>query len=202
VLVFGGSRGARTINHAVWDALPALLEHTQLIHITGNLDWPRVASEIEQLDDGLRSRYRPHAYLHDEMGLALSAADLVVSRAGAAVLGEYACYALPSILVPYPHAWRYQSVNADYLVERGVAIRIDDSALRAELAPQVIALLSDPERLERMSLAASKLAVPNAAEMIAEELLRLAGSEDSAMSAGPAGGDDRQPPGESRQPGG
>ena len=202
VLVFGGSRGARSINHAVWEGLPTLLEHTQLIHITGVLDWRQVDTEREQLDAELRSRYRPHAYLHDEMGFALSAADLAVSRAGAAVLGEYACYALPSILVPYPHGWRYQTVNADYLVERGAAIRIDDSSLRADLAPQVIALLSDPARLARMSSAASKLAVPNAAETIAEELLRLAGSGNSAMSAGPAGGNDRQPPGETRQPSG
>ena len=60
------------------------------------------------------------------MGLAFAAADLVVSRAGASILGEYPLFGLPSILIPYPYAWRYQKVNADYLATRGAAIRLDD----------------------------------------------------------------------------
>jgi UDP-N-acetylglucosamine--N-acetylmuramyl-(pentapeptide) pyrophosphoryl-undecaprenol N-acetylglucosamine transferase len=111
VLVFGGSRGARSINEAVWDILPNLLEIAQVVHITGELDWPRVPAVIEKLDATYANRYHPHAYLHEGMGQALGAADLVVSRAGAATIGEYPLFGLPAVLVPYPHAWRYQEVK-------------------------------------------------------------------------------------------
>jgi hypothetical protein len=70
--------------------------------------------------------YRPYPYLHERMGAAFRAADLVVARAGASMLGEAPAFALPSLLVPYPHAWRYQKVNADYLANAGAAIRLDD----------------------------------------------------------------------------
>ncbi len=88
LLVFGGSRGARSLNQAVWRDLGKLLEHTQVVHITGQLDWPTVSDVLASLKDG-RKGYFPFQYLHDEMSAALSAADLVVSRAGASVLGEF-----------------------------------------------------------------------------------------------------------------
>jgi len=108
------------------------------------------------------------------MGAALAAADLVVSRAGASVLGEYAYFGLPAILVPYPYAWQYQKVNADYLVERGAAVLLEDSQLEAELLAVVTNLLEAPERLAQMSQAMSTLAQPAAAEKIAEMLLEMA----------------------------
>jgi len=173
LLVFGGSRGARSINEALWSCLPTLLERVVVLHITGQLDWPRVDGVLEKLPARLRENYRVHAYLHDEMPFALVAADLVVSRAGAATIGEYPLLGLPAILVPYPHAWRYQKVNADYLVEAGAAVSLADEALSTELLPTISNLLDDPDRLAAMRAAMKELAAPEAAEAIAAELLRL-----------------------------
>jgi len=173
LLVFGGSRGARSINEALWSCLPQLLERVVVVHITGHLDWPRVDGVLESLPSHLRDDYRVHAYLHDEMPLALAAADLVVSRAGAATIGEYSLLGLPAILVPYPHAWRYQKVNAEYLVEAGAAVLLADEALPEELLPAILSLLDDPERLGEMRAAMKKLATPDAAQSIAAKLLQL-----------------------------
>ena len=119
LLVFGGSRGARSINQALAAALPALLPHCQVLHISGALDWPAVEAQAASLPDELRPRYHAYPYLHDEMPLALAAADLVVARAGASTLGEFPALGLPSILAPYPYSGQHQDVNASYLAERG-----------------------------------------------------------------------------------
>ena len=118
LLVFGGSRGARSINIAIADNLRKLLElGIQIIHVTGELDWQAHQQRIGQLCE--HPQYQAYAYLHAEMGLALAAADLALCRAGASVLAELPLVGLPAILAPYPHAWRYQKVNADYLAQRG-----------------------------------------------------------------------------------
>jgi undecaprenyldiphospho-muramoylpentapeptide beta-N-acetylglucosaminyltransferase len=174
VLVFGGSRGARSINQTLWGCLTSLLEKVQVVHITGELDWPQVEEVQESLPQHLARDYHPYAYLHDEMVFALAAADLVVSRAGAATLGEYTLLGLPAVLVPYPHAWRYQKLNAEYLVSRGAAVQIRDEDLAHELLPTVVKLIEDPDRLSAMAAAARGLAVADAAEKIASEISRLA----------------------------
>ncbi|MDX1665546.1 MAG: UDP-N-acetylglucosamine--N-acetylmuramyl-(pentapeptide) pyrophosphoryl-undecaprenol N-acetylglucosamine transferase [Candidatus Promineifilaceae bacterium] len=174
LLVFGGSRGARSINRALMAVLPALLaEDIQVIHVSGQLDWEEVEANAATLPADSRSRYRPYPYLHGEMGAAMRAADLAVTRAGAGMLGEAPAFALPSILVPYPHAWRYQKINADYLAERGAAVRLDDEQLGERLLPTVLSLLQDAERLAAMSAAAHALDVPDAADNVARLLLDL-----------------------------
>jgi UDP-N-acetylglucosamine--N-acetylmuramyl-(pentapeptide) pyrophosphoryl-undecaprenol N-acetylglucosamine transferase len=174
VLVFGGSRGARSINDAFMDILPGLLmAGVQVIHVTGTLDWPQIESRKRTLTDS--THYHVFPYLHAEMGLALAAADVVVSRAGASVLGEFPLLGLASILVPYPHAWRYQKVNADYLADRGAAIRMDDERMQQDLLPAIRSLLDDAERLSQMRAKSAALAQPDAAERLAVELAHLAG---------------------------
>lgn len=178
LLVFGGSRGTRSINLALMDALPQLTAHeAQVIHITGTLDWERVNSEKNKLAAEVMTYYHVYPYLHDEMALAFAAADLAVCRAGASVLGESPLFALPSILVPYPYAWRYQKVNADYLAVRGAAVRLNDETLSADLLPTLLSLLQDPARLAEMRAKAGALAQPDGAWQVGRELLRLAGGE-------------------------
>jgi UDP-N-acetylglucosamine--N-acetylmuramyl-(pentapeptide) pyrophosphoryl-undecaprenol N-acetylglucosamine transferase len=174
VLAFGGSRGARSINRALWGCLPALLERAQVVHVTGELDWPEVESRRAGLPAGLAARYHPYAYLHEMMGAALAAADLAVSRAGASSLGELPLFGLPAILVPYPHAWRYQKVNADYLAGAGAARVILNEDLASRLGPAVLALLDDPAGRQAMAESSRRLARPGAARAIAEEIERLA----------------------------
>ncbi len=84
------------------------------------------------------------------MGAALRSADLVVSRSGASVLGEYPMFELPAILVPYPHAWRYQKTNAQFLVDQKAALLVRDEDLEERLLPEVLSLIRDRERLEKM----------------------------------------------------
>jgi UDP-N-acetylglucosamine--N-acetylmuramyl-(pentapeptide) pyrophosphoryl-undecaprenol N-acetylglucosamine transferase len=177
VLVFGGSRGARSINEALWLALPRLLRRAWVLHITGTLDWSRVKNALDHVPTELSDKYRPYAYLHEEMGQALAAADLVVSRAGAATMGEYPHFGLPALLVPYPHAWRYQEQNAAYLQERGAAQVLRDEDLGERLLPAIQSLLEDRARLREMSRAARALAADGAAEAIAQEIHDLAAVE-------------------------
>ncbi len=177
LLVFGGSKGARSINQALLEHLPALLERMQIIHLSGELDWPNVQEYAEKLPAEQAKRYHPYPYLHEEMGAALSVTDLVVSRAGASILGELPLFGLPAILVPYPHAWRYQKVNADYLAGRGAALVIEDAKLKSGLYLVVEKLLETPEKLDAMRAAMRGLHQPKAAEKIASILVELAGAK-------------------------
>lgn len=174
LLVFGGSKGARSINRALIPALPSLLPHLQIVHISGTLDWEEVDTASRSLPSDLKSNYHPYPYLHEEMGAALASADLAVSRAGASSLGEYPLFGLPAILVPYPYAWRYQKVNAEYLASRGAAQIITDQDLAASLAPTVLRLIQDQPRLTGMQQAMRSLARPQAAKSIAGLLRDLA----------------------------
>ena len=186
LLVMGGSRGARPINQALSGVLEQVLELAQVVHLSGQLDWPWVAERRANLYrsqalpetlsriPNIRRRYHAFPYLHEEMGLALAAADLVVCRAGAMTLGELPFFGLPAVLVPYPYAWRYQRVNADWLVGRGAAVRLDDERLADELLPTVRRLLNDRAALVKMSERMRTLARPDAAARLAGELLALA----------------------------
>ena len=174
LLVLGGSKGAHSINLAVLNRLSALLEKFEVIHISGETDWQLVESAREQLPAGLAERYHAMSYLH-EMGAALASADLVVSRAGASSLGEYPLFGLPAILVPYPYAWRYQKVNADYLARRGAAITLEDHRINEELLVTLNVLIENPNKLKAMRAAMFELSHPRAAEKIASALIQLAG---------------------------
>ena len=175
LLVAGGSKGARSINKALAANLPALLKLAQVVHVTGQGEWNTVVSMTSGLTRLERQRYRPFPYLHEQMGAALAAADIAVMRAGASVLGELPLFGLPAILVPYPHAWRYQRVNAQYLAAHKAAIVVSDEDLRQQLLPTVQKLLRGPRRRKSMQTAMKSLAKPDAAHALARQLLELGG---------------------------
>ena len=179
--VAGGSKGARSINTALMKCLPKLLEHMQVIHLTGHLDWQEIDAQAKTLSTDQAKRYQAFPYLH-EMGAALAAPDLIVSRAGASVLGEYPIFGLPAILVPYPYAWRYQQVNANYLVKKDAAVMLKDEDLERDLFDQILSLISNPSQLNKMSNAMTALAAPNAADKITQMMKELVGTLDGGLS--------------------
>lgn len=180
VLVFGGSKGSRNINIAVIDALPGILAlGVQVVHVTGELDWAR--AEALQGTPG----YYPFAYLYDDMGLAMAAADLAVCRSGASTLGELPYFGLASILVPLAFAWRYQKVNADYLVARGAAVIVDDEKMSEALLPALQTLLTQPHRLDEMCKNAAALAQPDAAWKIGQVLIQTAAARTPTSTPTP-----------------
>ena len=127
-------------------------------------------------------RFTPALFAHTEATLSELLrspfpADLVVSRAGASALGEYPVFGLPALLVPYPHAWRYQKVNAEYLSARGAAVILEDHRLNDELVSTLTVLLQNKNKLKSMRAAMFELSHPRAAEKIASALIRLAGAK-------------------------
>jgi UDP-N-acetylglucosamine--N-acetylmuramyl-(pentapeptide) pyrophosphoryl-undecaprenol N-acetylglucosamine transferase len=163
VLVFGGSQGARRLNEAALEAFAA--DGPAILHLAGERDYPELAPRVSRPD------YRLLPFT-DDFGAALAAADLVVSRAGGSVW-EIAAAGRPALLVPYPHATAdHQTKNARYFEEGWGAVVVPEEQL--DMRRQVTELLADPERLETMGKAMRSLARPEAADVIAEELIALA----------------------------
>lgn len=187
LLVFGGSKGARSINRAALAGLDALLGLAWVIHVSGAGDWDEVRAARDGLSPDMRDRYLAYPYLHEEMAAAMAAADLVVCRAGASALGELPYVGLPAVLVPYPYAWRYQKVNAQYLTDRGAAVTLPDENLgdpARGLVATVEALLRNATRLERMRAAAIGLSRRDGAERIAHVLESLAAGKPASAGGG------------------
>lgn len=173
LLVFGGSRGARSINTAVAGQIEAYLAVAQVVHITGALDAAQIQARRARLPADLQARYHVFDYLHEEMPAALLAADLVVSRAGASVMGEFPAAGLPAVLVPYPHAGAHQTLNANYLARHGAAVLVNDADLESMLKETALQRLTNPETLQAMRRAAVALSKPEAADHLAREILEV-----------------------------
>jgi UDP-N-acetylglucosamine--N-acetylmuramyl-(pentapeptide) pyrophosphoryl-undecaprenol N-acetylglucosamine transferase len=173
LLVMGGSTGAQGINRPFCGMLEQVLELAQVVHVAGKIDWPWVQEQREALPEALKARYHIYDYVH-EMEKAFAVADLAICRAGASILGELPFFGLPAVLVPYPHAWEYQRVNADWLAERGAAIRLDEERLSEELLPTLQQLLGEHEARAAMAERMQALARPDAAARLADELMALA----------------------------
>ncbi len=174
LLVFGGSQGARTINLAALDGLLRPGRPFHVLHISGTRDYDLASGRLA--DAGAGGEY--YTLLDYEPGLAeaLAACDLVLARAGASVF-ELAAAGRPALLVPYPYATgRHQHANAEWMASAGAAEVIDDAELTGELVwERASALLGDEERLAEMSAASASLAMPDAAERVAGEVLATLG---------------------------
>lgn len=173
LFVYGGSKGARSINQALFPILDKLLCKMHVIHVTGEDNWQSVQAN-KDIQNALQSpHYHLFPFLHEDMGAAFGAADLAVCRAGASTIGELPFFGLPAILIPYPHAWRYQHQNASYLVENGGAEIIEDVNLALELYEKVNEIITDEKKLEIMKKNMRKFSVEDASQSIASLLQKV-----------------------------
>jgi UDP-N-acetylglucosamine--N-acetylmuramyl-(pentapeptide) pyrophosphoryl-undecaprenol N-acetylglucosamine transferase len=173
LLVFGGSQSVRRLDEAMADAAADLVERCVVVHITGTASYPRAEALRDTLPADLRERYRPFAFLHEEMAAALAAADLLVGRAGSSTVAEATAAGLPMIVVPYPHAAAHQQANALELVQAGGARLVDDARFDGDALRAAADLLAD-DALAAMAEGARSLGRPGAAAVTADLLLALA----------------------------
>ena len=169
LLVMGGSQGARGVNRAVMESLPAFAAAAgglQIIHITGPGE-----------TDAVRAAYAAHpgitahiAPFCQRMELAYALADVAVSRSGASSLTELSAFGIPSILVPYPTAADdHQRRNADVFTQAGAAIAIEEAELTgSRLAEEILALLANADRCASLSGHMRALAPQDAAARICD----------------------------------
>lgn len=179
VLVLGGSQGATRINDFIFDNLDFLIKDFQFLHQVGRANYQDAVYQMQFLIGDFtpeeKSRYRIVGYFEtdEEMKTAIAAADVVVARAGAGTIFEIAAFAKPSILIPLPEG-RDQRANAYEFAESGAAVVIEQENLLPSLFhDQLKKISTDQELKKRMGEAAKTFSRPQAAAMIAEEILRL-----------------------------
>lgn len=173
VLLVGGSLGARTINESVLCHLDEIKESgLQFIWQTGKYYSAQIAQRLKVL--GKPDNIVVTDFVSD-MGAAYKAADLVISRAGASSISEFCLIGKPVILVPSPNvAEDHQTKNAMALVKREAALYVSDADAPEKLINLAIETVSDEAKLESLRENVLKMALPNSAEIIAKEVIKLA----------------------------
>ncbi len=176
VLVTGGSQGAKALNEAVVSALPRLLElepHIQIVHQCGDKNLNDVK---ERLAPGLEGspRYHLRAYF-DDLSIAYAVCDLAVTRAGAMTVAELAVSGTPAVFVPYPYAAQdHQTHNARYVESQKAATVLMQEDLTGEtIYNQISALINDDGRLAEMRKRMREMGKPDAAWVLAQQVLQL-----------------------------
>ena len=168
LFIMGGSQGAAAVNKVVFEALPELQRaapELQFLHLTGPNDEANARAQYA----AQKAKAVVHTFL-TEMELALGAATLVVSRAGASSLAELAAMQVPAILIPYPTAAdNHQFYNAHAFTSAGAAVRLDQSEATGEkLAALILKLLQDAND---MKTRIAQWHAPDAAALIADQIM-------------------------------
>lgn len=174
ILIVGGSLGARTLNESMLGNLPLVKQQNKVQFI-----WQTGKYYSEEIQAELKRRGCPQNLVVmdfiSDMRQAFAAADLIISRAGAGSISEFCLLGKPAILVPSPNvAEDHQTKNALSLVQKDAALYVTDADARRSLLPLAINTVSDHSRLEVLSFNIKKLARPNAASDIADEVIKLA----------------------------
>lgn len=173
LLVMGGSGGAKTINDAMKANIESLHDEIglQIIWQCGSRYYDTLSTDVDT--ENLKN-LRMTAYL-DNMAEAYAAADLVISRAGASSCSELMLTGKPSILIPSPNvAGDHQTQNAKAMADAGASLLLEDHKMKETVTELVEKLIRDQQNLKRMNQAALNLAKPDAAKLIAKEILEIA----------------------------
>lgn len=188
VLIIGGSLGARTLNETMIANLNMIQAHPEVQFI-----WQVGKIYIDQVKEALRAysgelvcnshiATMPNLYVNDfikHMEYAYGIADLVVSRAGAGSISEFCLLGKPVILVPSPNvAEDHQTQNALALVRRDAALYVKDAEAKEQLVELAIETVKDNDKLQALNRNILEMALPDSAEIIAKEVLRLADEKE------------------------
>jgi len=184
VLVLGGSQGAMKINEVVLSSLPGLVSFANIIHQTGQAHFKNVkaVAQVVLAKEPHAERYHPIDYLSEiSLQRAAGIADVVVSRAGANSIAEIGLWKKPAIIIPIPESVSHdQRTNAYVYARTGAAIVIEDENLTPHLlASEIQRIINNPELGKRMALGAVGFADPDAARILAGEVLAIALSHES-----------------------
>lgn len=173
ILIVGGSLGARTVNESVMQNLDMVKESgVQFIWQTGKYYNESIMAELKTR--GTVPSLRVTDFISD-MGAAYKAADLVISRAGASSISEFCLIGKPVILVPSPNvAEDHQTKNAMALVNKNAALYVKDADAPAEVVKLALQTVKDDAKLKELSENIQKLALPDSADIIADEVVKLA----------------------------
>jgi UDP-N-acetylglucosamine--N-acetylmuramyl-(pentapeptide) pyrophosphoryl-undecaprenol N-acetylglucosamine transferase len=171
VLVTGGSLGARTLNESILMHIDELeKESVHVLWQTGKLYYERISNELS----GKQLKHIRFFDFISRMDFAYAAADIIISRAGAITISELCLLGKPAILVPSPNvAEDHQTKNAMALVNNQAAIMVKDSDAKKTLIPETIKLLHNPKIQESLGLNCKKMAIPNSAVRIVDEINKL-----------------------------
>lgn len=172
ILLVGGSLGARTVNESV-------LQNLELIEKSGvQFIWQTGKFYHEDIVNQLKDKDLPMLHVTDfisDMGAAYKAADLVISRAGASSISEFCLIGKPVILVPSPNvAEDHQTKNAMALVNKDAAIYVKDADAPKVLIQKALEIVGDASKMASMSENIKKLGLKNSADVIADEVIKLA----------------------------
>lgn len=171
IFITGGSLGARTLNESVLNSADIInASDVQIIWQTGRFYYSTI---VENATKQLRSGVKIFEFISN-MDMAYAVADIIIARAGAGTISELCLVNKAVILVPSPNvAEDHQTKNAMALVNKNAALLIKDVEAREKLIPTALNLLKDEEQMQVLSKNISALAMPNAAEVIAREVLNL-----------------------------
>lgn len=167
LLVYGGSQGARSFNDAVAKAVPLLRDMpVQVLHQTGPRHFDKV-SEFKRTTGW--ARYHVRSYF-DDVRPVFAATDLALTRCGASTLAEITALGIPSILVPFPHAYaNHQWHNGQFVADAGGGLMLEDADLNGEMLMKLVRrFASAPDELARMRTVSKSLGRPDAAREIAD----------------------------------
>jgi len=181
ILILGGSQGSQVINEEFLKMLPKLLDHYEIIHQCGTKNIHDVESEARSvLSTEQEKFYHPMGFLtQEELSSAFAACDIIVSRAGSGSIFEIALVGKPSILIPLPEAANdHQRLNAHAYAENGATVIIEQANFYPGIvSTKIEAILNDEGVYRKMSEMAKTFSRPDAAAIIAKELIKLAGLE-------------------------